>query len=145
MVFKAKYFHELNTSELYEILRSRSEIFMLEQRIVCQDMDGIDRISRHCFLEDDDRVVAYLRAYYHDADASSVRIGRVLTLTHGIGSGRILMQQSLADLKKQMKCKKLCINAQKHAIGFYEKFGFRVASEEFLEEGVVHVAMEMEL
>lgn len=145
MKFTAKYFDELTTYELYEILKSRMEVFMLEQGIQCLDMDDVDLRSRHCFLEDGGRVVAYLRAFSKEDDGSAVKLGRVLTLRHGEGLGRELMEKAIADLKARMGCRKLCLDSQKHALSFYEKFGFRVVSEEFLEEGIPHVAMELEV
>ena len=62
MEFFAKTFDELTTKELYEILKSRSQIFTIEQNIHCQDMDDIDYNSLHCYIMDDNKVVAYLRA-----------------------------------------------------------------------------------
>ena len=141
MNFYAKTFEELSNKQLYEILKSRAEIFLLEQNIVCQDLDGIDYKSLHCFFEEDDRIIAYLRAYL--LDKGIVKIGRVLTLTHGKGTGRALMEKSLAAINSHFSPEKICINAQKHAVGFYEKFGFKVTSEEFLEEGVPHLSMEL--
>lgn len=141
----SKKFNELNTKELYEILKSRSEIFIMEQNIQYQDMDNIDYDSLHCFLMEDNRVIAYLRAFYQNDNKDIVRIGRVLTLKHGNGIGRYLMTQSLQTIKEKMKCKKISMDVQKHAIGFYEKFGFKTISDEFLEEGVIHVVMELKL
>lgn len=140
----SKKFEELNTKELYEILKARSEIFVMEQNIHYQDMDNIDYNSLHCFFIEDNIVIAYLRAFYQD-NKDIVRIGRVLTLKHGNGIGRELVLQSIDAIKEKMKCKKITMDAQKHAVGFYEKFGFKVASDEFLEEGVSHVVMELEL
>lgn len=145
MKFVAKYFDELTTAELYEILKSRAEVFFLEQKIFCLDMDDVDYKSRHCFIEDGGRVIAYLRAYFKDGDDTAVHMGRVLTLNHGMGHGARLMQESIADIKESMKCERICLDSQKHAIGFYEKLGFCVVSDEFLEEGVVHVCMELVL
>ena len=145
MKFIAKDFSELSLSQLYEILRSRAEVFMLEQRIICLDMDGVDRVSRHCFLEGNDRVVAYLRAFYVDEAHTTVQIGRVLTLQHGVGLGRKLMEKSIVDLKENLGCKKICLHSQEQAAGFYEKLGFRITSEVFLEEGIPHVSMERDL
>ena len=145
MDFIVKDFKELTTIELYEILKSRAEIFMLEQNIICLDMDNVDYKSVHCFIRENDRVLAYLRAYCRDENAQTVQIGRVLTLRHGRGLGKQLMEQSINALKNKMKCKKICMDAQKHAIGFYEKLGFRVTSDEFLEEGIPHVTMELNL
>ncbi len=144
MNLSAKYFNELTTTELYEILKARSEIFIMEQHILYQDMDDIDYKSLHCFFMEDNRVVAYLRAFYEDNSKSCVKIGRVLTLRHGNGIGKNLMEQSINAICLRMKCSKIYMDAQKHAVGFYEKLGFKVTSDEFLEEGIVHVAMEMD-
>ena len=141
--FEAKTFDELTTKELYEILKSRSQIFTIEQNIHCQDMDDIDYNSLHCYIMDDNKVVAYLRAFSQDDNKYIVRVGRVLTLVHGNGLGKELMQKSIVAIKEKLKCKKICIDAQKHAVGFYKKFGFRVSSDDFLEEGIVHQKMEL--
>lgn len=145
MDFFAKRFDELNTKELYELLKARSEIFVLEQNIRYQDMDDVDYKSLHCFLSDDKKVCAYLRAFYVDESCGFVKIGRVLTLRHGNGTGRKLMENSIHAIRQKMNCKKICLDAQKHAVGFYKKFGFKEVSGDFLEEGIVHVGMELEM
>ena len=139
-----KRFNELTTFELYEILKSRAEIFIMEQQINYQDMDNIDYDSLHCFFIQNDQIIAYLRAFYSGDDQRSVKLGRVLTLEHGKGLGRDLLEQSLGIIKERMPCEKICMHAQKHAVDFYKKFGFKVVSDEFLEAGVVHVVMELE-
>ena len=68
---------------------------MLEQNIKCQDMDDVDYKSIHCFFQEDNRVTAYLRAYYKNDKSDIVHIGRVLTLRHGIGLGKALMVESI--------------------------------------------------
>ncbi|MCM1320554.1 MAG: GNAT family N-acetyltransferase [Bacteroides sp.] len=138
-------FGELSAAELYEILRARSQVFLLEQRIVCQDLDGVDYRSLHCFFMEEKKVSAYLRAFCDDEDCTRVRIGRVLTVVHGKGTGRALMEQSLKAIQERLPCKTICLNAQKYAVPFYERFGFKIVSGEFLEEGIVHVAMELHL
>lgn len=141
----AKNFEELTITELYEILKARAEIFIMEQDINYQDMDNIDYKSLHCFFTENNQVIAYLRAFYQDNHKETVKIGRVLTLKHGNGIGKDLLTQSLKAIKDKMKCKKISMHAQKHATGFYEKFGFKTVSNEFLEEGVIHVTMELEI
>ncbi len=143
MNFVAKRFSDLTLSELYEIIKSRAEIFLLEQNIICQDLDNKDYDSLHCFFFDDKRVVAYLRAFYSEKDV--VTIGRVLTLSHGNGLGRKLMEKSIEKIKTNLPCKKISVHAQKQAVGFYEKLGFTIVSDEFVEEGVIHVTMEYNL
>ena len=139
METKIKWFSELTTRELYEIARSRCEVFLLEQRIVCQDFDGKDYESLHCFFEDNGRVIAYLRAFLTEDGA--VKIGRVLTLTHKNGMGRQLMQFALRAIRERWQEKEIIVHAQQQAQGFYEKMGFAVTSPVFFEEGIPHVAM----
>ena len=145
MDFFSKRFDELNTKELYELLKARTEIFVLEQNIHYQDMDDIDYKSLHCFFAEDGKVCAYLRAFYADETCGIVKVGRVLTLHHGNGIGRELMENSIQAIRQKMNCKKICMNAQKYAAGFYKKFGLKEVSGDFLEEGIIHVEMELEL
>ena len=141
MTFYAKKFDELSTRELYEILKSRAEIFVVEQKIRYVDMDGIDYNSLHCYIEYGGRVAAYLRAFY-DEDGS-VKIGRVLTLAHGKGVGRVLMEKSLAAIREKLPTHLIYVNAQQHARGFYEKLGFVTVSDVFYEENIPHIRMEL--
>ena len=141
MDFIVKSFSELSLVELYEIIKSRSEIFLLEQNIVCQDLDDVDYDSVHCFFFDGKRVTAYLRAFALDKD--TVTIGRVLTLEHRKGLGSELMKISMEEIQKRFQCKKISLHAQKQAVEFYRKLGFHITSDEFLEEGVIHVTMEI--
>ena len=143
MKFYAKTFEQLTTAQLYEILKSRAKVFFLEQKIVCLDMDDVDYRSTHLFLEEDGQVIAYLRAFYKEEGI--VKIGRVLTLNHGNGIGRILMEHALQYIRENMPCQKLYVESQKHAEGFYAKFGFQTVSDVFMEEGIPHVAMEMQV
>jgi ElaA protein len=139
MNFKAKFFDELATLELYRIVQARTEIFLLEQRIICQDFDGVDLNALHCFLEQDGKVMAYLRAYR--VEGGDVKIGRVLSITHGIGLGTKLMQQSIGAIREKMGDGSIVLNAQQHAEGFYAQLGFKVASPVFMEECIPHVKM----
>ena len=126
------------------MLMARSQIFIAEQHMQCQDIDGVDIKARHFFIEEDGKILAYLRAFYDDDSKNIVRIGRVLSITHGVGMGAAVMRKAIEDIRENMKCQKICLDSQKHAIGFYEKLGFKTVSDEFLEEGVVHVRMQLE-
>ncbi len=145
MRFVSKAFSELTTTELYELLKVRSQVFVVELNMHCLDMDGVDYIGRHFYLEDNGKICAYLRAFYTDDAKQTVRIGRVLSAEHGVGWGAELMRCVLEDIPRTMPCKTVCLDSQKHAEGFYKKFGFTTVSGEFLEEGVVHVAMSRPL
>ena len=143
MGFKAKEFDELTTTELYEILKARAEIFVAEQKIIYVDMDDIDYRWRHFFLENDGKVIAYLSAFYEDE--STVHIGRVLSLKHGTGLGKEVLEKAIDDIKRNMKCAGIRLNSQSYAVGFYEKSGFKTVSEEFLIENIPHYTMEFAL
>lgn len=140
MTFNAKLFGELSAAELYEILKARSRVFMLEQNIRCLDEDDVDYDSLHCFFEENGCVAAYLRAF---PENGRIRIGRVLTTTRGRGHGREIMRRGVCAARERFGSCAVIVDAQKHAEGFYRKLGFNVTSGEFLEEGIVHVEMEL--
>ena len=140
MKFKAKFFDELTARELYEIVRARQEIFLMKQNIVCRDFDGVDYDCLHCFIEENGRVVSYLRAYKNGDGAS---IGRVLSIRHKEGLGRRLMELSIPQIKESFKTDRITLHSQSHAEGFYAKLGFETISDTFLEEGIEHVTMEL--
>ena len=142
-MFVTKTFHELTAREIYEILKARTAVFVVEQNIVYQDMDDKDYDSLHVYYEEDGKVTAYLRAF--ETEPGIVRMGRVLTLQHGQGLGRKLLNYALEEIRRSFSPKIIALDSQCHAIGFYEKAGFKVCSEEFLEEGVWHVKMELEV
>ena len=143
MKLVAKYFEELSTTELYEILKSRAEIFVVEQNCVYQDLDDKDYKSLHVFYESKGKVVAYLRAFVKDEKV--VQMGRVLTLEHGKGLGGRLIKEGIKLIKEKMKSECIYIEAQCYAIGFYEREGFKICSEEFLEGEIPHMQMILEL
>ena len=140
-----KKFFELSSEEVYEILRARAQIFIVEQGMNCLDPDGDDYNALHMFFKEEGRVTAYLRALRDKDDESAVKIGRVLTLTHGIGLGRKLIESAIPELKKCFSAKKVILHSQKTAIGFYKKLGFIPTSEEFFEEGIAHISMELKI
>lgn len=145
MKFIVKKFADLSKTELYEILKVRAQIFIVEQKMNCQDLDGVDFDSLHMFLEENGKIIAYLRAYESENDSNTVKIGRVLTLRHGMGYGRELLEKSILELRENYNYKRIVLNSQITAVGFYEKLGFKVISDEFLEEGIIHFAMEYEI
>ena len=140
-----KYFNELTTTELYEILKSRAEIFVVEQNCIYQDLDDIDYRGLHIFYESNGKVMAYLRAFEKDSSAGIVQMGRVLTLTHGIGLGGKLLKEGITHIREKLDPSSIYIEAQCYAIGFYEREGFAVSSDEFLEDGIPHVEMILNL
>lgn len=138
-----KTFEQLNTTELYEILKARSAVFVVEQTCPYQDLDGGDYDSLHVYLEEDGKILAYLRCYRQDE--KTARIGRVLTMSRGQGYGIPLMEAGIQAVREHIPAETIFIEAQCYAIGFYNKFGFTVCGEEFLEDGIPHVPMTLDL
>lgn len=141
-MFIVKYFDELTTRELYELLRLRSEIFVVEQNCVYQDMDGKDYESLHVFYEEDGGIRACLRAFMKDEETA--QMGRVVTKIHGTGLGGQLLREGIRQIREKLDPKRIYIEAQCYAAGYYEKAGFQIISEPFLEDGIPHVQMLLE-
>ena len=141
MQLQIKTFENLTAAELYEILRVRSAVFVVEQNCVYQDPDGIDQNSVHVFLESAGRILAYLRIFMKDMETATVQIGRVLTAERGKGLGKQILEAGIRTAGEHFQAERIYLEAQSYAIGFYEKAGFRVISEEFLEDGIPHVQM----
>ena len=140
---KVKYFDELSTRELYEILRARAEVFAVEQNCVYQDLDGKDYKSLHVFFDRGESVTAYLRAFFKDGE--TVQMGRVLTTKRGIGLGAKLLKYAIEEIERRFNPKQIYIESQTHAVGFYEREGFKVCSDEFMDAGIPHVEMKLNL
>ena len=139
----SKFFNELTACELYEILKARAQIFVVEQNCAYQDLDGKDYDSLHVFYESDGKVTAYLRAFVKESGV--VQMGRVLTLEHGKGLGGKLLKEGINQIKEKQAPESIFIEAQCYATGFYEREGFKICSEEFLEDGIPHVEMILKL
>ncbi len=145
MVLHRKTFDTLTASELYDILGARAAVFVVEQNIVYQDMDGVDREALHLWLTDDESIIAYMRIFPDKKDAGTVRMGRVLTTVRGQGYGGILLKDGITAAKDHFGAGQIKLDAQTYAIGFYEKAGFTVCSAEFLEDGIPHKEMVLTL
>ena len=139
----SRYFEELSLTELYEILKARAEVFIVEQNCVYQDIDDIDYDSLHVFYESEGKVTAYLRAFVKDEKTHTIQMGRVLTLEHGKGFGGKILKDGIRLIKEKMDAGRIYIEAQCYATGYYEREGFKICSEEFLEDGIPHVQMEL--
>ena len=143
MKINIKHFSELDVYELHEIYKARVDVFVVEQTCPYQDIDGGDYESLHVYLEEEGKILAYLRCYVQDEHTA--RIGRVLTMERGKGLGRPLMEAGIQAVREHYKASSIYIEAQCYAIGFYNKFGFEVCGEEFLEDGIPHVPMTLDL
>jgi ElaA protein len=144
MNFIAKYFSELNTTELYEILQLRAEIFVVEQDCVYQDIDFKDQKSLHIIGYKNDKIVAYTRIFKPGDYFDNASIGRVLVVAseRKYGFGHELMKASIVAIKEHFKVTEITISAQKYLKKFYETHQFIQVGEEYLEDGIPHIRMD---
>lgn len=139
-----KTFDKLSAAELYEILRLREAVFIVEQNCPYPEADGKDPEAVHLwYAGEDGRVAAYLRLYQKKDEPGTVQVGRVVTLAavRGTGLGRRLLHEGVGYAAREMGAERLYLEAQVYAVGFYRKEGFEVTSGEFLEDGIPHVQM----
>ncbi len=141
LVLHKKSFSELTTVELYELLRIRSEVFVVEQNCVYQDLDYDDQKSVHLWLTVDGKVVALCRVCPAGTHIEEVSIGRVITAERGKGYGKRIMLEGIEAAKERFGAKRIDIEAQEYARGFYEQVGFRQSSEPFILDGIPHIRM----
>ena len=141
IVLHKKSFHELTTDELYELLRVRSEVFVVEQNCVYQDLDGDDQQAIHLWLTVDNKTVAMARVCPAGTHMQNISIGRVITTDRGKGYGKQIMLHAIDAAKEHFNAKLIDIEAQEYAKGFYEAVGFKQSSDTFMLDGIPHIKM----
>lgn len=143
MEYKIKAFEELNTRELYSILRLRSEIFVVEQNCVYQDLDNKDLSGYHLMAIDNNELVAYLRVLPKGVSYKEISIGRFVVRKdyRRKNLGLELLNKALRFIEEDLKEKEVRISAQVYVKELYKKAGFIEASEEYLEDNIPHVEM----
>ena len=141
LVLHKKAFSELTTAELYDLLRIRSEVFVVEQDCVYQDMDYDDQPAIHLWLTEGERIVALCRVCPAGTHMDEISIGRVITTERGKGYGKQMMLAGIEAAKDHFGAKRIDIEAQEYARGFYEQVGFRQSSAPFILDGIPHIRM----
>ena len=140
-----KRFDKLSLEELYEILRVRVAVFVVEQHCPYQEMDYKDLHAYHVFLKDQNGIQAYLRALDRGVSFDEAALGRVLTVKRGCGLGSRILSEGIKTAQEKFHADRIKIEAQSYAKGFYEKAGFKQVSGEFLEDGIPHILMLLDL
>ena len=139
-----KKFSELSTEEIYNILKLRSEVFVVEQNCVYQDIDEKDKKATHLFIEKNNEIIAYTRIFkkgdYYEENPS---IGRVVVSKkeRGKNFGKEIMLNSIEFIKKELKGRKIELSAQKYLDKFYKDLDFYSEGEDYLEDGIPHQRM----
>ncbi|MBP5956028.1 GNAT family N-acetyltransferase [Pseudomonas anatoliensis] len=140
-----KHHSDLGKEQLYALLKLRSEVFVVEQKCAYPDLDGqdLDGDTYHLMGWEDDQLMAYLRLLDPESQGGDVVIGRVITApqARGQGVGHEMMEQALKQAEKHWPQVPIYLSAQAHLQGYYGKYGFVVAGEEYLEDDIPHIGM----
>ncbi|HBR10625.1 MAG TPA: GNAT family N-acetyltransferase [Chryseobacterium sp.] len=143
IIWKVKTFDELSTEELYQIIRARVDVFVVEQNCPYQDLDNYDQLAIHLWAEKDAEVMAYCRIFDKAIKYPETSIGRVITTqkARGKGLGRQLIAYAVQIIENRLKTKDIRISAQDYLIKFYSDFGFRDTGKKYLEDNLPHTEM----
>lgn len=144
MELVVKRFEELTANELYEILKLRVSVFVVEQNCPYQEIDDKDRQALHVYLKDENGIQAYLRVIEKGVAFDEVSIGRVIAIKRRCGMGSRILAEGIRVAKNRLKADAIKIEAQTYAKELYEKQGFRQISDEFLEDGIPHIPMRLD-
>ena len=141
IIFKT--FSELTTKELYQILQLRSEVFVVEQNCVYQDIDGKDEKAIHIIGVVQNKIVAYTRCFKPGEYFKEASVGRVVVkkTERKLKRGNQIMIHSIKAIEALYQTKTIIISAQSHLKFFYNNFGFYTVGNEYLEDGIPHIEM----
>lgn len=139
-------FEELNVHELYDILRLRSEVFVVEQNAVYQDIDFKDQKSVHIRGLLNGELVAYCRIFRAGDYFDEACIGRVIVPTkwRSHNFGHYLIEKAIKELAERWNETRITISGQLYLQRFYESHQFVKTSEPYLEDGIPHIQMKRE-
>ncbi|MEW7289578.1 GNAT family N-acetyltransferase [Aquimarina sp. 2304DJ70-9] len=145
--FEVKRFKDISALELYKILRLRAEVFVVEQDCVYQDIDDKDQKAIHVIGYKNNEVIAYTRLFNAGDYFENASIGRVVVSKpeRQYGYGHDLIKESIKAIKDLYKTNTIKISAQTYLKRFYESHGFTQTGEEYLEDGIPHIAMIKEV
>jgi ElaA protein len=145
LTFKIKPFKELSLQELYNVLKLRTEVFVVEQECVYQDMDNKDQKALHLLGFYNDELVAYSRLFNVGDYFENASIGRVIVAQayRDRKWGHELIRQGIEGIALHYKESKITISAQLHLQKFYERHGFKRTSDMYLEDNIPHIQMKI--
>ena len=143
MIWEVKEWAELSTNEVENIFSLRSEVFVVEQDCVYQDIDGKDQKAKHVLGKKDGEIVAYARIFKPGEYFKEASFGRAVVkkTERGNGVGDELVIKCLENIPDE----EIKISAQSYLKGFYGKHGFIAKGKEYLEDGIPHTAMYLNL
>ena len=143
IVWKIKPFSKLSTEELYQILKIREEVFIVEQTCYYLDADGYDQQAVHIWAEKEGEILAYSRVFEPGIKYKEASIGRVLTNPNYRKNklGKILIRFSINTIEARFRTQSIRISAQDYLLHFYSEFGFQDTGKKYLEDDIPHTEM----
>jgi ElaA protein len=148
MNFECLPFTDLSTTQLYEILHLRSEVFVVEQTCAYQDLDRKDTQTgvQHLMMSDNKQLLGYARLLPSGISYDTSSIGRIIIspAIRGKGLGRLLIKEAMERTFALWPKVEITIGAQSHLSKMYQSFGFREISEHYLEDDIMHVDMHVD-
>lgn len=145
MDWAVKHFDELTTEELWEIYKIRVDVFIVEQQCYYHEVDEFDKTAYHVFFREGEGIGAYLRVLPKGTVFDDVSIGRVIAVKRNCGFGTKIVEKGIEVAREKFQAEKIVIEAQTYARKLYENLGFIQISEEFLEDGIPHIKMSLDL
>lgn len=138
-----KKFDELTLIELYQIMKIRSDVFLIEQNVKETDFDDFDFTATHHFIVKDEEIIAYARSYFSSEDI--IKIGRVLVVENmrRKGYAYFLLENIIKNLISSTKY--IEVSAQEYSKGLYLKLGFKAVGKTYVEAGIKHIKMIIEV
>lgn len=140
-----KHFSELTTEELVEIYKLRVSVFVVDQQCPYQEIDDADKEAYHIWLQGEAGMEAYARVLPKGTAFPTVAIGRVIAVKRRCGLGSRIVAAAIDAAKERLGADTITLEAQVYARRLYEKAGFYQTSDEFLEDGIPHIRMQLDL
>lgn len=140
-MFQVKRFNELTTDKLYQLLKLRVDVFVVEQNCPYPEIDGLDQDCLHLFTEEAGVITSYCRLIPPGVLYNEPSIGRILVHPdyRKKAFGRALVSEAIRVIKEAFNRGDIKIHAQVYLDDFYTSFGFEPVSDEYLEDGILHV------
>lgn len=140
-----KRFNELSVEELFEIFKLRVSVFVVEQKCPYQEVDDADLKACHIYLKDETGILAYARVLPENTSLKEPSIGRVIAVKRRCGLGTQIVSAGIRVAREQFGADRIFVQAQVYARKLYENVGFVQTSPEFLEDGIAHIQMTLQL
>jgi len=143
MEISSKSFDQLTPRELHDLLQLRSQVFVVEQDCVYQDIDGKDLKALHIIGKVNSRIVAYARCFGPGIYFKEAAIGRIVVekQSRKFGYGHDIMKAAVNTLNHLYPNERIKLSAQTYLVNFYKAHGFKIIGEEYFEDGIPHIAM----